>query len=130
MPDGTALIHVVQSERVEGVSFVQVEGDLLDGDAERFRRSLALAADSSPRGLVVDLRGCRFLDRGCAFAVAEAAEKVAGPSEARLHVVTSGDSVLDAALEGTWRSKLVIHHTVTSALAEADAVSSRKPKTG
>jgi anti-anti-sigma regulatory factor len=114
-----ALIHVTDADRQGGVKLIQVEGDLRLGDTVRFRRSLAKATAAAASGLIVDLRGCRFVSRACASAVAEAAEELWQRTGSRLRVVTPPESVLDSALEGAWRSKLWIHHTVGSALAEA-----------
>jgi anti-anti-sigma regulatory factor len=119
-PHVEALIHVTEPDRAGGVKLVQVEGDLHAHDLARFRRSL-MAAARGAHGLVVDLRGCRFLNRACACAVADLAEELQRGSGKRLHVVTSAESVLDLALEGAWRSRLWTHHTVGAALAEAGA---------
>jgi anti-anti-sigma regulatory factor len=118
-PNVEALIHVTEPDRASGVKLVQVEGELYARDVVRFRRSLLAAAGT--HGLVVDLRGCRFMSRVCACAVAELADEVLQRSGRQLHVVTSGESVLDLALEGAWRSRLWTHHTVGAALAQAGA---------
>jgi anti-anti-sigma factor len=115
------LIHVTEPDRGRGVRLVQVEGDLHARDAQRFRRSLAAAAEAGRVRLVVDLRGCRFVSLVCASAVAETADELKQTSGVRLRVVTVPESVLEQALEGAWRSKLWIHHSVGAALAEAAA---------
>jgi anti-anti-sigma regulatory factor len=117
-----ALIYVTDADRESGVKLVQVEGDLQTRDTMRFRRSLVIATAKDPRGLIVDLRGCRFVSRACASAVVEAADELQQRSGARLQVVTPPESVLDSALAGAWHSKLWIHHTVGSALAKGRAV--------
>jgi anti-anti-sigma regulatory factor len=113
-----ALICVTDADRESGVRLVQVEGDLRLGDAMRFRRSLATAVADSSEGLIVDLRGCRFVSRACAAALAEACDELWQRSGARLRVVTPPESVLESALQGAWRSTLWIHHSIGSALAE------------
>jgi anti-anti-sigma factor len=113
-----ALIHVTDADRERGVRLVQVEGDLRASDAMRFRRLLATAAEASSDGLIVDLRGCRFVSRACAAVLAEAADELWQRSGARLRVVTPPESVLDSALKGAWRSQLWIHHSIGSALAD------------
>jgi anti-anti-sigma regulatory factor len=123
-----ALIHVTDADRQGGIKLVQVEGDLRLGDTVRLRRSLAKATAAAANGLIVDLRGCRFVSRACASAVAEAADELWERTGARLRVVTPPESVLDSALEGAWRSKLWIHHTVGSALAEGGTVFKRAGK--
>jgi anti-anti-sigma regulatory factor len=115
-----ALIHVTDADRESGVKLVQVEGDLRAGDAMRFRRSLASAAAAGRGGLVVDLRGCRFVSRACASAVADAADDLQRAG-GHLRVVTPPESVLESALAGAWRSKLWIHHTIGAAVAEGGA---------
>jgi anti-anti-sigma regulatory factor len=120
-PRVEALICVTEPDRGQGVRLVQVEGDLHARDAQRFRRSLAAAAEAGHARLVVDLRGCRFVSRVCASAVAETADELKQAFGVRLRVVTAPESVLEQALEGAWRSKLWIHHSVGAALAEAAA---------
>jgi anti-anti-sigma regulatory factor len=124
-PAADALIHLTDADRESGVKLVQVEGDLRLGDAMRFRQMLAKATAAAANGLIVDLRGCRFVSRACASAVAEAADDLWQRTGAHLRVVTPPESVLDSALEGAWRSKLWIHHTVGSALADGGVVLKR-----
>jgi anti-anti-sigma factor len=117
-----ALIHVTRPERADDVILVQVEGDLQAADAPRFRRWLDRAAEADADGVVVDLRGCRVMDCLCAAAVAETAEAVHDRAGRPLQVVTTAESVLGLALEGAWRSKLLIHHSLASALAGVAAI--------
>jgi anti-anti-sigma regulatory factor len=118
-PGVGALIHVTATDRGAGIRLVQVEGDLHARDAARFRRSLLDAGAVAGHRLIVDLRGCRFVDGRCASAVSEVADQLRRRSGTELRLVTSPESVLDLALEGAWRSRLWIHHTVGEALTEA-----------
>jgi anti-anti-sigma factor len=116
-----ALIYVTRPEGAEDVLLIQVEGDLRTVDAPRFQRWLNYAAEADAHGVVLDLRGCRFLDGECASALAEAAQAIHERGGSPLQIVTSVESVLDLALKGAWRSKLWIHHSLGSALADVAA---------
>jgi anti-anti-sigma regulatory factor len=91
-----AVFQLVPEE--QGIRLVDVEGELQDVAAVRWGALLRGVIDEHPRGIVVDLRGCPWVDPMCLDEMLTASSTLRGSGGGGVKLVTYPGSRLDRRL--------------------------------
>jgi anti-anti-sigma regulatory factor len=108
-----AVFQLVPQER--GIRLVDVEGQLPDRAAPRWRALLSGVIDEAPRGIVVDLRGCPWVDPICLSEILAASSTLRASGAGGVKVVTYPGSPLGRRL-GPLAAELPAYASATEAL--------------
>jgi anti-anti-sigma regulatory factor len=104
-PRSPATLYLTAPDRDRGLKLLAVEGDLATADGPRFGQALTTAIGEGADGIVVDLRGCRFLATACVRALTRASAGLRGGGGRGVFLVISPDAThahgLAAVIDGS-----------------------------
>src|SRR6266487_1322594 len=94
-----------------GLALVEVNGRLQDAAIARWTALLNGVIAEGAAGIVVDLRGCTWIDSACSSALFRASSEMTEGTDAAMRLVTYAGSPVDLELSGL-AGELPVHGSV------------------